>query len=144
MRCRTASLHRVCHLVALSGYTAATSAKGSTALYYAQAGGECLSEKSSSQLLDLLLALPHGVDKMSHVMDSLVETSCNLASATLDDKGSAYTVRLCATPVRCPAACAALSPDCLRNDIDASLQVVVSSRSPVRRLARTYHITCDV
>ncbi len=40
---------------------------------------EQLTEKSSSIIVDVLLALPHGVEKMSGVVDDLVETSCNLA-----------------------------------------------------------------
>ena len=39
----------------------------------------CLTEISSAKVIDVLLALPHGVKKMSGVVDGLVETSCNLA-----------------------------------------------------------------
>lgn len=39
----------------------------------------CLTVNSSEKIIDLLLALPHGVKKMSGVVDNLVETSCNLA-----------------------------------------------------------------
>ncbi|MCK5131609.1 MAG: beta-Ala-His dipeptidase [Candidatus Sabulitectum sp.] len=45
----------------------------------------CLTEDSSAKMIDLLLALPHGVKKMSGVVDGLVETSCNLAIATWKD-----------------------------------------------------------
>lgn len=75
-----------------------------------QASGDCLSDESSCQLLDLLLTLPHGVEKMSHVMDGLVETSCNLASASLDQNGAGdatYTVRHCCA--LCMHACNARS-----------------------------------
>lgn len=41
----------------------------------------CLTEDSSTKMTDLLLALPHGVRKMSGVVSGLVETSCNLAIA---------------------------------------------------------------
>ncbi len=41
----------------------------------------CLSEDSSTKMISLLLALPHGVRKMSGVVKGLVETSCNLAIA---------------------------------------------------------------
>ncbi len=41
-----------------------------------------LTGDSSSSMIDLLLALPHGVEKMSGVVDDLVETSCNLAIAS--------------------------------------------------------------
>ena len=40
---------------------------------------KCLTEDSSSTTIDLLMALPHGVRKMSGVVEGLVETSCNLA-----------------------------------------------------------------
>ena len=40
---------------------------------------QCLSEGSSKRIIDFLLALPHGVKKMSGVVSGLVETSCNLA-----------------------------------------------------------------
>ncbi len=40
---------------------------------------KCLTEDSSSKVINLLLALPHGVRKMSGVVEGLVETSCNLA-----------------------------------------------------------------
>ncbi|MCD4707298.1 MAG: beta-Ala-His dipeptidase [Candidatus Sabulitectum sp.] len=40
-----------------------------------------LSDNSSAKMIDLLLALPHGVRKMSGVVNGLVETSCNLAIA---------------------------------------------------------------
>ncbi len=39
----------------------------------------CLTANSSEKMIDLLLALPHGVQKMSGVVDGLPETSCNLA-----------------------------------------------------------------
>ena len=43
-----------------------------------------LTEKSSSVFIDTLLALPHGVEKMSGIVDDLVETSANLAIASWD------------------------------------------------------------
>ncbi len=51
-----------------------------------------LTEESSSTMIDLLLALPHGVEKMSGVVDDLVETSCNLAIASM--KGDSLGIRL--------------------------------------------------
>ena len=41
-----------------------------------------LTEESSSVFIDTLLALPHGVEKMSGTVDDLVETSANLAIAS--------------------------------------------------------------
>ncbi len=38
-----------------------------------------LTKDHSTTIIDLLLALPHGVEKMSGVVEGLVETSCNLA-----------------------------------------------------------------
>ncbi|PIE52452.1 cytosol nonspecific dipeptidase [Candidatus Fermentibacteria bacterium] len=43
-----------------------------------------MSPESSSSLIDLLLTLPHGVEKMSGVVEGLVETSCNLAIVITD------------------------------------------------------------
>ena len=42
---------------------------------------------SQQRILDLLYALPHGVMKMSKVLDNLVETSTNLARVELLNKG---------------------------------------------------------
>lgn len=44
-----------------------------------------LTEKHSSIFIDTLLALPHGVEKMSGVVDDLVETSSNLAIASWNE-----------------------------------------------------------
>lgn len=44
-----------------------------------------LTERSASRVTDLLLALPHGVEKMSGVLDDLVETSDNLARVDWND-----------------------------------------------------------
>jgi dipeptidase D len=38
-----------------------------------------LTQYSSTRVIDLLLTLPHGVSRMSGVVEGLVETSCNLA-----------------------------------------------------------------
>jgi len=46
-----------------------------------------LSERSAAVITDTLLALPHGVEKMSGVLDDLVETSCNLAKVDWKDDG---------------------------------------------------------
>ncbi len=45
----------------------------------------CLTETSSAKVINMLLALPHGVKKMSGVVDGLVETSCNLAIAKWEE-----------------------------------------------------------
>ncbi len=44
-----------------------------------------LSVESASKIINLLLALPHGVRKMSGVVSGLVETSCNLAIVNWQD-----------------------------------------------------------
>lgn len=44
------------------------------------APGQCLSDEGAQRLLALLLLLPHGVLKMSHAVEGLVETSNNVAS----------------------------------------------------------------
>jgi dipeptidase D len=44
-----------------------------------------LTENSSVKVINVLLALPHGVKKMSGVVDGLVETSCNLAIAKWEE-----------------------------------------------------------
>lgn len=41
---------------------------------------KCLTAAAGGQLVDLLLTLPHGVVKLSHAVEGLVETSTNLAS----------------------------------------------------------------
>ncbi|MFO8183947.1 MAG: aminoacyl-histidine dipeptidase [Candidatus Aegiribacteria sp.] len=43
-----------------------------------------LERKAGARAVDLLLALPHGVEKMSGVMDDLVETSVNLALLSME------------------------------------------------------------
>ena len=49
------------------------------------APGEVMDETSTAKVLDLLLALPHGVERMSDDIPGLVETSCNLASMKMED-----------------------------------------------------------
>ena len=44
-----------------------------------------LTEESSSAVIDVLLSVPHGVEKMSGVVDDLVETSANFAKASLEE-----------------------------------------------------------
>lgn len=44
-----------------------------------------LEGKTGGRAVDLLLALPHGVEKMSGVIDDLVETSVNLALLSMED-----------------------------------------------------------
>lgn len=39
---------------------------------------------SSAKVFDLLMALPHGVQRISTQFEGIVETSCNLAKATID------------------------------------------------------------
>jgi dipeptidase D len=50
----------------------------------AEADGPFLDAASSGILIDLLVGLPHGVQKMNHRVGGLVETSVNLAVATLE------------------------------------------------------------
>ncbi|GKT28249.1 Aminoacyl-histidine dipeptidase [Aduncisulcus paluster] len=46
-----------------------------------------LTAESSTQLVSLLLSLPHGVIRMSADVAGLVETSCNLASIKMNEEG---------------------------------------------------------
>ena len=50
-----------------------------------------LEAAAGANLLALATLLPHGVDKMSHAMPRLVETSCNLAA--VKHVGDTYEVR---------------------------------------------------
>lgn len=57
----------------------------------------CALTKSSAQtLLAVLLSLPHGPIKFSHAISSLVETSSNLASVSIDGKDNVATI-LCSS-----------------------------------------------
>ncbi len=47
--------------------------------------GSAFSPEASAKAVKLLLAIPHGVDAMSYDIPELVETSCNLASARIED-----------------------------------------------------------
>jgi dipeptidase D len=49
---------------------------------------EAVGADDSLRLVKLLMALPDGVQAMSLQIEGLVETSCNLASVTLDSKGA--------------------------------------------------------
>jgi len=49
-------------------------------------GGKVLDAGSQSKLLDLLIALPHGVEAMNYDIEGLVETSNNLATISMDEK----------------------------------------------------------
>lgn len=51
----------------------------------ADAPGQALDQASSTRILDLLVALPHGVLAMSHDIPDLVETSANLATVGIED-----------------------------------------------------------
>eukprot|EP00586_Coscinodiscus_wailesii_P013007 CAMPEP_0172497720 /NCGR_PEP_ID=MMETSP1066-20121228/104130_1 /TAXON_ID=671091 /ORGANISM="Coscinodiscus wailesii, Strain CCMP2513" /LENGTH=530 /DNA_ID=CAMNT_0013270651 /DNA_START=154 /DNA_END=1746 /DNA_ORIENTATION=+ len=55
-----------------------------------------LDPASASRLLSMLLALPHGPLKFSHVIPNLVETSNNVASVTISDDDDTATI-LCST-----------------------------------------------
>ncbi len=48
------------------------------------ASGEALDAPSSRRVLHLVQAMPHGVEKFSHAMPNLVETSTNLASVDIE------------------------------------------------------------
>jgi dipeptidase D len=48
-------------------------------------GGRVLDGDSQAKLLDLLIALHHGVEAMNYDIDGLVETSNNLATITVDE-----------------------------------------------------------
>ena len=51
-----------------------------------EAASRCLDEASTEKVLDLLMALPHGVQAMSQDIPDLVETSTNLAIIDLSEK----------------------------------------------------------
>ncbi len=55
-------------------------------------GGTVLTEESGRVVLDLLHALPHGVERMSDDIEGLVETSCNMASMVLE--GNTFKMEL--------------------------------------------------
>lgn len=77
-----------------------------------------MSQESARRLVDLLLALPHGVEKRSGISHDLVETSCNLAIVeteggqagitmtvrSLLEEGKALLVRRLAAAARCAGA----------------------------------------
>ena len=48
-------------------------------------GGKAYPSTVSGRIIKLLLAIPHGVDAMSNDIPDLVETSCNLASARIEN-----------------------------------------------------------
>jgi dipeptidase D len=48
-------------------------------------GGKVLDAQSQAALLDLLIALPHGVEAMNYDIEGLVETSNNLATIAMTD-----------------------------------------------------------
>jgi dipeptidase D len=50
-----------------------------------QADGMAASPESTDNAVDLLMALPHGVEKFSHDVEGLVETSTNLASVKTEE-----------------------------------------------------------
>jgi dipeptidase D len=54
--------------------------------------GRVLDEDAGERILNLLQALPHGVERMSDDIPGLVETSCNLASMVLE--GDALKIEL--------------------------------------------------
>jgi len=47
---------------------------------------KCISVASSWRIVELLMALPHGVWKYSHDIDGLVESSTNLAAVKIEDR----------------------------------------------------------
>ena len=72
------------------------------ALDYEATFRQPLDARSSDALLTLLLTLPHGVIKMSHAVEGLVETSTNLASVAPefgdgdgDESGSIKAFKVC-------------------------------------------------
>ena len=75
------------------------------------AKGEALDAASTRRVLHLLQALPHGVEKFSHDIPGLVETSTNLASVKLE--GAALRVHLSTRSSIAPAL------DALRARIEA-------------------------
>lgn len=55
---------------------------------------EQLTAESSATILDVLLALPHGVEKMSGVVENLVETSCNLAIIKWENRSAEILISI--------------------------------------------------
>ena len=58
---------------------------------------EALDERSTTQMISLLVSLPDGVQEMSMEMPELVQTSCNLGAAVLHESAFSFTssIRSC-------------------------------------------------
>lgn len=79
-----------------------------------------LTESCSTGLLDILLALPHGVAAMSGSIAGLVQTSCNLAIAKTDEKAAEVKLSV-------------------RSSIDSSRDALVERIRSIARLAGCSH-----
>ncbi|MFO7627831.1 MAG: beta-Ala-His dipeptidase [Candidatus Fermentibacteraceae bacterium] len=83
-----------------------------------------LTGSCSTGLLDLLLALPHGVAAMSGSIPGLVQTSCNLAIARTDEKTAEVTISV-------------------RSSIDSSRDALVERIISTARLSGCSHEACE-
>jgi len=79
-----------------------------------------LTASSSTGLLDLLLALPHGVTAMSGTIPGLVQTSCNLAVAETGEREAEVTLSV-------------------RSSIDSSRDALVERIISIARLSGCAH-----
>lgn len=83
-----------------------------------------LTESCSTGLLDLLLALPHGVAAMSGSIPGLVQTSCNLAIVKTDEKTTGVTISV-------------------RSSIDSSRDALVERICSTARLSGCSYEACE-
>ena len=58
----------------------------------AEARGQVIAEPEASRLISAVFACPNGVQGMSHAIEGLIETSCNLASVKMTDGKIVVTV----------------------------------------------------
>lgn len=77
---------RMCSLIRKDFQEEYRGIEGSIRLEHCETSpGKVLERGSSAAFIDMLLAVPHGVEKMSGTVDDLVETSSNLAVAETKD-----------------------------------------------------------
>ena len=104
-----------------------------------------MTQGAADALLALVELLPHGVDKMSHVMADLVETSCNLASVKQTGTGE-YQVRtacLSESPMHArPAGCRDLARRAVATIVLRDELISVSARALSAMRLRALRINC--
>lgn len=84
---------------------------------------QVLTPASADSLLALLLVVPHGVAKLSHAVEGLVETSNNLAAANPSEDGANYKIIMSS-----------------RSSIGSALE---SQRAVIARAARLCKASCE-